>query len=230
MIVHLPAGRQIVVDSKVSLTAYLDAVAATTEDERRVFMTKHAQQVRLHMNQLAAKNYWDQFEQTPEFVVMFIPGEAFFAAAVDHDHTLMEDAMGRRVALVSPMTLWALLGVVAYGWRQEQIRENARQISELGKRLYDRLKTMSEHVNSVGSALERAVKAYNDAVGSMERRVFPAARRFKDLGAATGEEIELLEPVQEPLRGLGLPEPDDDGFGEPEGRADRIPQGNSRTE
>jgi len=206
MVVRLPAGREIVIDAKVPLSAYLDALAAASDEERAAGMARHAQQVRQHMSALASRAYWDEFAKAADLVVMFIPGEAFVSAAAQADATLIEDGLARKVVVATPTTLIALLRSVAYGWRQEQVADNAARISELGRQLYDRLRALTGHVAEVGASLGRATAAYNRAVGSMEARVLPAARRFRDLGAAAGEELPLLEAVTEHPRGAA-PEP-----------------------
>lgn len=206
MVVHLPVGRQIVVDAKVPLAAYLDAMNARTAEERAGALGRHAHQVRQHMTALAGKAYWEEFGAAAELVVMFIPGESFVAAAVEMDPSLLEDGMARKVVIATPTTLIAVLRAIAFGWRQEQIAENAERICELGRQLYDRLRTLGEHFDDVGRSLARATAAYNKSVGSMESRVLPAARRFRELGAATGAEIPSLEAIDEQPRELTAPE------------------------
>ncbi|OLC38549.1 MAG: hypothetical protein AUH81_03915 [Candidatus Rokubacteria bacterium 13_1_40CM_4_69_5] len=206
MVVHLPAGRQIIVDAKVPLAAYLDTVTAKTPEERAAGLARHAQQVRQHMTALAGKAYWEEFGKAAELVVMFIPGEAFVAAAVDVDASLIEDGMARQVVIATPTTLMALLRAIAFGWRQEQITTNAEEISELGRQLYDRLRILGEHFDEVGRSMARATAAFNRAVASMESRVLPAARRFRELGVATGGEIPVLEALDQQPRELNAPE------------------------
>lgn len=206
MIVHLPMDREIVVDSKVSLEAYLDTVNAATEEEKKSRMEKHAQQVRTHMNKLASKDYWSQFKQSPEFVVLFIPGESFLGAAVEVDSSLIEDGIEKRVIIATPTTFIALLRAIAYGWRQEQVTKNAQEISDLGRQLYERMVTLVQHFENVGKSLEKAIGSYNRAVGSMESRVLPSVRKFKELGVTGSEEIPVLEKVDQIPRNLSLPD------------------------
>jgi DNA recombination protein RmuC len=202
MVVHLPGGRRIAVDAKAPLQAFIDAASATDEEVRKACLARHGQLVRDHMNKLALKAYWEQFDHHPEFVVLFLPVESFFAAALEQDRELMEDGMRKRVVLATPTTLVALLKAAAYGWRQESIELNARHISDLGKQLYDRLRAFAGHFTNVGASLARAVSAYNSATGSLERSVMVPARKFKELGAATGEEISEVSPIEAAPREL----------------------------
>lgn len=196
MIVQLPGGRQIVVDAKAALSGYLDAYEASGEDQRREGLRRHAAQVRAHMSQLSLKAYWSQFAQAPEFVVLFLPGEQFLGAALEQDPGLIEDGFAQGVVLATPTTLMALLRAVAYGWRQERLAAHAEEAGRLGKDLYERMAVLAEHLNDVGQALGRSVTAYNKAVGSLETRILPAARRFKELGVASDKDIPLLGPME----------------------------------
>lgn len=204
MVVHLPMGREIVVDSKVSLEAYLDAAAATTEEERKARMEKHSQQVRAHMLKLASKDYWGQFRLSPEFVVLFIPGESFLSSALESDNSLIEDGIEKKVIIATPTTFIALLRAIAYGWRQEQLTKNAQEISELGKQLYERMGVLVQHFENVGAGLEKAIGAYNRAVGSIETRVLPSARKFRELGATGADEISVLQQIDQNPRSLSV--------------------------
>lgn len=206
LIVRLPAGRHIVVDAKVPLAGYLDAMEAPNDGERRLALERHAKQLRAHMTQLAAKAYWDQLDLTADLVVMFIPADAFFAAAVELDRALIEDGIARRVVLATPTTLIALLRAIAYGWRQERVAQNATVVSELGKQLYERLRLLAGHLDDLGKAVGRSVDAYNRVIGSMESRVFATARRFQEIGAGTTEAIPTLPPIDQAPRTLDAPD------------------------
>ncbi len=206
MVVHLPRRRQIVVDAKVPLTGYLEALEASTPDLRRAAFERHAQQVRGHVQALANKTYWEPLDEAIDLIVLFIPGESFFGAAVEADPALIEDAMGRRVAIASPMTLVALLRAVELGWREERLAADAQQVTAEGRELYRRVATFLRYFADVGGALGRATNAYNQAVGSLESRVLPAARRLRDLAATPAEETPALEPVDQSPREIAAPE------------------------
>ena len=204
MIVQLPGNRLIVVDAKVPLSAYLDALEATQTEKRDALLDRHAAQIATHVQQLARKAYWSQFETTPEFVVLFIPGENFFAAALARNPRLIEDGMQRQVVLATPTTLIALLKAVAYGWRQQQVAENADKVARLGRTLYERLQTMTGHLQQMGHDLDRCVGSYNRMVGSMERRVLVTARSFEDLGVVGSDarRSAALEKIESQPRSL----------------------------
>lgn len=206
LIVRLPGDKVIVVDAKAPLTAYLDALEAADEHRRNQLLDHHARQVRDHVTTLAAREYAEQFTAAPDFVVLFLPGESFFSAACERDPSLVEFAVRQGVVPASPTTLITVLKAVAYGWQQQRIAKNSEEIRDLGQELYQRMGVFAEHFGRVRKGLETAVNAYNASVGSLEGRVLPTARKFRDLAGAGGEEIESLEPVDSVPRPPAAPE------------------------
>ena len=206
LIIKLPGDRNIVVDAKVPYIAYREAVEAADESTRAVKFKDHARQLREHITQLSSKKYWDQFQPTPEFVFMFLPGEGYFSAALQHDPTLIEFGVDKRVIPASPLTLIALLRAVASGWQQETVTQNAKRVSELGRELYDRVRVLGVHFDELARGLTRTIAAYNNSVGTLESRVLVTARKFKDLGVAANDPIPELLPVDHTPRALQAPE------------------------
>jgi DNA recombination protein RmuC len=203
VIVRLPGAKSVVVDAKTPLDAYLAALDTSDEETRERQMADHARQVRDHVRVLASRDYWKALPVTPDFVVMFVPGEAFFASAIESDPNLFEQAVRQRVLITTPTTMIALLKAIAYGWQQEKLTENAQVVANLARDLFDRIKVFSGYMRDLGRSLQQAVERYNRGVGSLEARVLPAARRFEDLGVVpSGSEIPLLEPVETNARNL----------------------------
>jgi DNA recombination protein RmuC len=213
MVVRLPGGGQVVIDSKVPLEAFLQFSEADDDDARRVLLEKHAKQLRTHIDQLAKKEYWKQFECSPEFVVAFIPGEPLLAAALEVDPALQDHALDKRVILATPNTLVAALRTIALSWQQETLAENAREVKDLGAELYERLRTWTGHMHALQKSLTASVDAYNRAVGSLESRVLVTARKFPALGVVGGERTEITElsSIELAPRHLQAVEPDDEG-------------------
>jgi len=204
MIVRMPEQRELIVDAKTPLDAYLSAIEADEPAQREAHLQHHARKVRERMKELASKSYWEQFSQSPDFVILFIPGEQFLTAALDYDKQLLEDAFANRVILSTPTTLVALLRSVAYGWQQARMSQNAEQIRDLAQDLYKRLNTFAGHLQKVGKNLDDSVSNYNKAIGSLERQVLPNARRFPELGVQTKEEIPLIDEIDKKTRDVPL--------------------------
>jgi len=202
VIVRLPGNRTIVVDSKVPFDAFYESISTTDDEVRLARLKDHARLVRAHITSLSRKSYWETVQPTPEFVLLFLPGETFYSAALENDPKLIEDGVSQGVIIATPTTLIALLKAVSYGWRQEQMADNAQEVSNLAKTLYDRLRIFTNHFDDIGRNLDRALDAYNKGVRSLESRVLVTARRFKERGAIAGEEIEILEPVDKAARPL----------------------------
>jgi DNA recombination protein RmuC len=224
MVVHLPGGGDVVIDSKVPLEAFLQFNEAEDDDARRTFLERHAKQLRTHIDQLAKKEYWRQFERSPEFVVAFIPGESLLAAALDADPSLQDHALDKRVVLATPNTLVAALRTIALSWQQETLAENAREVKQLGAELYERLRTWTGHMQTLQRSLSSSVDAYNKAVGSLESRVLVTARKFPSLGVVGSETVEIAElPLIEAApRHLQAVDAEDDDDGEPAGQPNIV--------
>lgn len=204
MIVRMPEQRELIVDAKTPLDAYLSAIEADEPAQREAHLQHHARKVRERMKELASKSYWEQFSQSPDFVILFIPGEQFLTAALDYDKQLLEDAFANRVILSTPTTLVALLRSVAYGWQQARMSQNAEQIRDLAQDLYKRLNTFAGHLQKVGKNLDDSVSNYNKAIGSLERQVLPNARKFPELGVQTKEEIPLIDEIDKKTRDVPM--------------------------
>ena len=202
MIVRMPDGREIVVDVKTPLDAYLTAVEASTDEERDIALQRHCKNVRQRVNELASKAYWNQLKNTPDFVVLFIPGDQFLSSALDCDPNLLEDALSKQVILATPTSFVALLRAVAYGWRQEQLAENADKIRDIGEELYQRLAVFSDHLAKLGKSLDTSTKHFNNAVGSFDTRILPSARKFKELGINEKKSIVQPEQIETATRSL----------------------------
>lgn len=203
MVVRMPDGREIVVDVKTPLDAYLSAVEAPDDGVRSWHLERHARKVRERVRELASRNYWAQFKNSPDFVVMFIPGDQFLSAALDIDRDLLEYALGQKVILATPTSFVALLRAVAYGWRQQSLAENAEKIRDVGEDLYQRLSTFTEHLSKLGKNLGSSLDHYNKAVGSFERQVMPGARKFADMGITPRKELQDLDQIEKGVRQIG---------------------------
>jgi len=202
MIVRLPAGREIIVDVKTPLDAYINAIEAKDDDQREKDLTRHVRNVRERVRELSSKGYWSQFKRSPDFVVLFIPGDQFLSAALERDHSLLEDALKQKVILATPTSLVALLRAIAFGWRQEALTENADLIRQLGEDLYKRLATFGEHLTRLGKNLGSSVESFNKTVGSLERQVVPGARKLNELGIHSSKKLEPPEPIDKTVRSI----------------------------
>ena len=200
MVIRLPDERELVVDAKTSLDSYIAAIEAGDAQSRDAHLAAHARKVRERIKELAGKHYWDQFKRSPDFVILFIPGDQFLSAALDREPNLIEEALRQKVMLATPTSFVALLKAVAYGWRQVALAENAEHIREHAETLHQRIATFAEHMDKVGNALENSVQHFNNAVGSLERQVLPAARRFTELGVQSKKDMPELEPVETAVR------------------------------
>lgn len=200
LVVTLPNKKKVIVDSKAPLKAYLEALETEEESKQIEYLKNHARHIRNHISQLSSKNYWEQFEHTPEFVIMFLPGEVFFSAALQKDPRLIEFGIEKKVILASPTTLITLLKTIEYGWRQEQVAENAQAIGNLGRELYDRFTKFTEHLISVRKKLDDTIKAYNITIGSYESRLLVTARKFQEIGGYGNDEIESIKPIDRSVK------------------------------
>jgi len=200
MIVRMPDGREIVVDVKTPLDAYISAIEAVDDTERQIHLTRHTKNVKQRINELADKAYWQQFKNAPDFVVLFIPGDQFLTAALDQEPAILENALARQVILATPTSFVALLRAVGYGWRQEQLAENAEHIKTVGEELYGRLQTFTDHLQKLGKSLDSGMKHYNSAVGSFDSRVLPSARKFNEMGVATDKKLKQSKQIETAVR------------------------------
>lgn len=202
MIVRLPAGREIIVDVKTPLDAYISAIEAKDDEQREKELDRHLRNVKGRVRELASKSYWSQFKNSPDFVVLFIPGDQFLSAALERDHGLLEEALKQKVILATPTSLVALLRAIAFGWRQESLTENADLIRQLGEDLYKRLATFSEHLGKLGKNLGNSVESFNKSVGSLERQVIPGARKLHELGIESHKQLDTPEPIDKSVRSV----------------------------
>jgi DNA recombination protein RmuC len=200
LIVHLPSGGSLAIDAKAPINSYLEALEATHDSDREKKLKEHAQHVKGHLLSLSRKSYWSGLQNSPDFTILFLPGEVFFSAALEQDPSLLEYGMDQKIILATPTTLLAMLKAVSYGWRQESLTQNAKEISELGSNLYLRLSKFIEHLDQVGDGIKKSVSSYNKALASLEARVLPSARKLKELGASAGEEIVSPETITEDPR------------------------------